>query len=126
MIIEPRIEFIYPGSLFSEESSAVIDHRDPARVKIEDGAFAFRFYDLKTLAGTLEDGSPISKSERINISKTYYPGGEVFTADDVARLEPKEDYRILLSNMRGNGYGLVVRTRRGNFQPFDEKNDSLV
>lgn len=126
MLIEPRIEFIYPGSLMSEEQSSAIDHRDPALIKVVDGAFAFRFYDLKTLAGTLEDGSPVSKSERINISKTYYPGGELFTAEDVERLEPKKQYQILLSNMRGNDYKQVVRTRRGNFQPFDEKNDAVI
>ncbi len=34
--------------------------------------------------------------------------------------------KILISNMEGNGYKYVVKTIRGNFQPFEKKDKILV
>ena len=50
-----------------------------------------------------------------NYSGTYY-FGRVMTVSDVRKEVPNSD--ILISNMGGNGWKKVIRTRRGNFQPF--------
>ena len=47
----------------------------------------------------------------------FYFGGDVLTYDAVGRLFPQE--RILLDNMRSNGWWVVVKSQRGSFQPLE-------
>lgn len=114
---EQMVEYLYPGSFVSEASSVVCGHNNADQIECPDCAFAFRFFDRVTQTATLEDGRTHDHVERENVGGWYYPGGEVLTVEDVEALDG--DHRILLSNMRCNGWDKVVRSRLGNFQPFD-------
>ena len=115
--LEHYVEFIYPGSLVNETSSEKITHRDPDKVKVPNGSFAFRFYDLNvTYAGTERlTGDPK------NHSGLYYINGKVYTEEEIKRDFPEET--ILISN--ASRYKKMVKTRRGTFQPF-EKEDFVI
>lgn len=114
---EQMVEYSYPGTFVSATSSEVCGHNNADQIECPDGAFAFRFFDRVTQTATLEDGRTQDHVERENVGGWYYPGGEVLTVDDVESLDG--DHRILLSNMRCNGWDRVVRSRRGNFQPLE-------
>lgn len=120
------VEIMYPGTLFSEsEIKEVNSGRDPYAVAHEHkNAFGFRFFDQERTQVKVGSKTQVVSGERKNDSKFYYPGGQTFTVEEVKRL--KGDHEILISNMEGNGYKKVVRTRRGNFQPFDSKTDEII
>ena len=112
------IEFVYPGTLFNETSTKEVKSRDTARVNVPDGAFGFKFFDI--LEATVEaDGKSVKlTSARINESPMFYYGGRIYTRAEAAREIPNN--RTLLSNMDGNGWDRVIKTRAGDFQPFEE------
>lgn len=124
MKVETKIEFFFPGSFFSESSVEPISHRDPHKVIFPNGAFAFRFFDVETQVATLEDGTTFNHPRKINESPTYYPGGQALTAADVRALPG--DHEILLANMEANKWSKVIRTRLGNYQPFEAKTSVLI
>lgn len=119
MTIEHWAEYWHPGSLFAEDSHKQLRSRSTveALAKMPNSAFAFRLYDVRVLTGTLEDGSSTEKRTTENESKTYYPGGAVYDVEGIRSLDG--DHRILISNMEGNDWPVVVKTRLGNFQPFE-------
>ena len=108
------VEFFFPGVMFDESSVKEVTNRDTKGVNVPNGAFGFRFFDVKT---TEEDGVKM-ESDRLNESPMYYYGGRVMTLADVRREMP--DSHTLISNMRGNGYKRVIRCRTGNFKPFQK------
>jgi hypothetical protein len=119
------VEVMYPGILFSESSVEEVDYRDPYAVaKKYKNAFGFRFFDQERTEVKVGSKKQTVSGERKNESKFYYPDGETYTVADVKKL--KGDHSILISNMEGNGYKKVVRTRMGNFQPFDSKTDEII
>jgi len=117
------IEFVYPGYILNETSTKEVKSRDTAKVKVPDGAFGFKFFDI--LEATVEaDGKPVKlTSARINESPMYYYGGRIYTRAEVAREVPNN--QILLANMDSKGWDKVIKTRARNFQPF-EKTDVFV
>lgn len=89
---------------------------------VPDYAYAFRFFD-KPETPDLGPNFVVS-AKRQNESGLYYINASVWTQDDVATYLP--DHDILLSNMRGNDWKYVVKTRTGSFQPFDPSKDMIV
>jgi hypothetical protein len=122
------VELIYHSLIFSETSVEEVTSRDPQAV-IENGnhkkAFGFRFFDQSRKEVELDGKTTIVHGEKRNISPWYYPGGQIFTLEDVKNLTPKKDYAILISNMEGNGYASVCKTRHGGFVPV-EKEDVVL
>lgn len=117
------IEFVYPGIFFNESSTKQVQSRDTTRVEVPDGAFGFRFFDI--LEATVKANGKAVKltSARVNESPMHYYGGRIYTRAEVVREVPNN--RKLLSNMDGNGWDKVIKTRTGNFQPF-EKTDVFI
>lgn len=114
------VEYLSPGSFVSEESAVPVTGRDPARIAREAPAsvFAFRFYDIATTTVTVSGKQVETKSGAINATARYYIDAEKLTAADVEALPG--DHKILLSNMRGNGWDPILRCRTGNFQPLED------
>jgi hypothetical protein len=123
-VIETRhhVRFLYPGSFFPEESGAtrIAESTTEAVLAVSpDGRwFAAEIVTAEYERFASDDGAERwlptptkSKKKRIII-------GQKMTSADVAAMPG--DRRILLSNMRGNGWDPVVRTRCGNFQPIED------
>lgn len=122
MTTKHYVEFFYSGIITADTSCRPSDHRDPARVSLPDGAYAFHFFDREE---TELDGETL-RGERKNVSPTYYPGGTVKTLAEIEALHDPRD-RILLSNMRGNDWPAVVYTRFGNWpQPYREGREVVL
>lgn len=115
------VTFLYPGILFPEESTYEVETRDPAKLDIPKGAYAFTFHDqeVTTFEGETLTGKPKNHSARYYIADNAC----VYTLEEVKNLFP--DKRILISNMEGNGYKRVIRCNKGNFQPFED-DDVLI
>lgn len=112
------VEFLFPGSFVSESSCKEVSNRDKPK-RIPKGAFAYSFYDReKTIVGEEEFWG-----DRKNRSGTFYPEAEIFNLKQIKENFP--DSTILISNMECNKWKHIVKTRRGNFQPF-EKEDRVV
>lgn len=113
------VEFLYPGSFFNESSAREVETRDPSAVQTPREAFGYKFFDRQEYVA--QDGEVLVGEPR-NRSGTHY-FGRLMSLADVKREVPDSD--ILQSNMKSNGWKKVVRTRHGNFQPF-EKGDLVV
>ena len=112
------VTFYSPGTLFSEitrKEIAIWDIQDAVEIsktiKERYGAspYAFRFEN---------------EEEK---SKMYYISGKIKTLREIEEENNKEN-RILISNMRSNGWGKVVYTFTPYkaVHPFDEENDILL
>ena len=117
------IEFLYPGSFFSESSTQEVKTRDVSKVKVPKNAFGFKFFDILSVVVDTDGKKVKLTSERINVSPKHYYGGKLYTVAELKREFPNE--RILISNIEGNGYPKAIRCRTGNWQPF-EKTDVFV
>lgn len=119
------VEVLYPGILFSETEITEVDNRDPDAIAQKyKNAFGLRFFDQERTEVKIGSKQQTVSGERKNESKLYYPNAQTFTVADVKKLPG--DHTILISNMECNGYKKVVRTRVGNFQPFDPETDELL
>lgn len=98
----------------SERSQRVVENELLCEVTLPGSAYAF-YFTRRTRAET-DKGEVMFGAEREK-SVTYYPDGESVTKEDVAKLP---DCRILLRNMECNNWDRVVRSRLGNYQPFNE------
>lgn len=114
---------LYPGIFFAEDDRPIeipdADPRTALSAIDDDGLWFALLVKIATQKRWMDgDGNeiwqPVGELSRYRI---YI--GEELTAADIERLNDGHDYSILLSNMRGNDWGRVVRTRRGNFQPVD-------
>ena len=111
------VELIFHSIIFSESSVEEVNSgRDPYAVATKHkNAFGFRFFDQSRKEVELDGKTSTVHGEKRNLSPWYYPGGQIFTLADVKKLTPKKDYEILISNMEGNGYSHVCKTRHGGF-----------
>ena len=116
-MLKHYVTFLYPGIFLSEESSKEVKSRDE-KFEVPKTCFAYYFWDREEQ----EIRGEILKGEAKNKSGLFY-FGELMTVKDVEEKLPKE--RVLLSNMRSNNWDKIVRTRRGNFQPFN-KGDKIL
>jgi hypothetical protein len=117
LVRETYVEFLYPGIMFSKNSTQKVKSRDISAIKIPDGAFALRFYDV-TFNEVKIDGK-ILRDKPKNSKKTgwQYLGGEVLSLADVKKKMP--DAKILISNMEGN------KIKFGQCMPM-EKGDCVI
>lgn len=124
--IKHFITYRYPGLIVGESSTEEIGHRVASDVEPPEGAFAFQFFDKIYVSATDDEGNKFERlvEDGANRSKSYYPGGEVFTVEQVKEWEG--DWKILISNMEINKMPKVVRTRRGNVQSFDPERQELL
>lgn len=114
------VEFLYAGSFTADYRTEEVGHADPALIEVPDGAYAFRFFDIREI----DDGGTVLRSDRLNKSMTFYPDGVLATVEQ-AREMPNS--QILVSNMEGNGWPAVVFSRYGNFpQPFNPAKDLII
>lgn len=120
------VTYYFPGTFFSEESGRPVGSRDPrqAAVNAPETAFAFTFHDVATTTAEV-DGQEVKLASRApNQSGRFYIDAEKLTADDVAAMG--DDGRILLSNMRGNNWPVMLRCRTGNYQPLTEADQVIT
>ena len=117
------IEFLYPGSFFSESSTQEGTTRDVSKVKVPKNAFGFEFFDILSAVVDADGKKARITSKRINVSPMHYYGGKLYTVAELKRKFPNE--RILISNIEDNGHRKAIRCRTGNWQPF-EKTDVFV
>lgn len=106
------VEIYYPGSFFPETTIKEVESRKP--IEMPKGAYAFKFFDRTEVETT--EGERLT-GDRKNESGMYY-AGEVFTLAQVKDKFPEADK--LIFNMECNKWDKVIRTVRGNFQPFTE------
>ena len=113
-MLKQYIEFFYPGSFVSESSTQEVADRTPP-AELPKGAYGYRFFARSEVT---QDGETLRGQPKDHSSMTYY--GEAMTLEEVKALTPSSDYRILVSNMKCNGWGRVVRTIRGQFMPLND------
>lgn len=114
------VEFLLPGLIIGETRTedAGIEKPDPAGVRFPEDAYAFRIWSRVEVP----NGDDVLKGKRQNEGPLYYhPGSTVTTLEQLEA--PDCGYnvgRILLSNMRNNGWPAVIWTRWKNWpQPYD-------
>jgi uncharacterized protein (UPF0128 family) len=112
------VEFLYPGSFFSESSAKEVKTRDVSKLKVPKNAFGFKFFDILSVVVDADGKKVKLTSEQINVSPMHYYGGKIYTVAELKREFPNND--ILISNIEGNGYKKAIRCRTGNWQPFEE------
>lgn len=125
MKTETFMEMIFPGPFFSNSEIVKVASR---HATIPDPkAFGFRFFERTTYKAMREDGKEITtEGPDENYSAwTYF--GDIWTIEHVALLcaqDPKR-WDILHSNMRGNGWNRIVRTKYGQSIPLEEEDKVL-
>lgn len=114
--------YYYPGSFFAEDRTKdLLDATLAAAIdaRPDDRWFAVEVKRQPVKVFRSEDGEQrvLSDGQAVKVGKWYV--GEEFTAEEIEDLDDGQDHTILLSNMRGNGWATVVRTRVGNWQPVE-------
>lgn len=117
---------MYFGIIYSESEVREVKERNPQKIKagLSKGAFAFYFYDQVSKVVTVDGEQQTVFGQRKNISGVYYPDA-VGTYDLKGIKKLLGNNSVLIDSMRANGWGLVVKTKLGNLQPFLE-NDRLI
>lgn len=108
------VNFMSPGSFMAETTTKEIDSWDVNKAieiseNIEEryGAKPYGFYFT-----TRERKDTDFDSKQVAESGMYYLGGKVRTIAEV-EAENNPNDKILLSNMRSNGYNRVISTTKG-------------
>lgn len=112
-MLKHYVEFSFPVAFFSEYEIQEVAERNPKLITVPEGAFAYRFFDRTE--GVVDGETILGKSK--NYSPITYFGTE-YTLEEVKAQFP--ECTTLISNMEGNGWNRVVKTRRGNWQPLEE------
>jgi hypothetical protein len=118
-MIKHYVEFLYPGILVSETSSREVKKREQPR-QIPRNCFGYRFFDRRE---AVVDGEKLVGKPHKFSGNFYF--GEAMTLADVKKLQPRDNYKILIGNMESNGYKRVVKTEFGQFMPI-EKGDKVL
>lgn len=109
-MIKHFVTFLSPGTLFAENTTKPIESWDVyvAFKMSEDileryGATPYGFYFT-----TRERGEDDFDSREVKRSPTYFLGGEILTLEQIVEMDDPSN-RILISNMRANGWSRVVK-----------------
>ena len=124
-VTKTYVEFLYPGALFVEEEVKEVNDRDVKKILkiMPKGAFCFRIYDQTSKETKVDGETRTVFGKEKNKTGKYYPGGRSYNLAEIKKMG--KDYSILASNMECNDWPIVVRSRAGNFQPF-EKGDIIL
>lgn len=122
--VTTHVEYYYPGVFFAEKSSKQVENRNPQEVELTDYCYAFQFYDLEIITVKLENGKVLENKAIKNKSHLFYPNATVLTLEDVENMSG--DHFTLIANMRCNRWKKVVKTRVGNYQPYNEETDEVI
>lgn len=110
-MIKHYVEYTYAGSFFSENSTEEIVSRNQ-KITLPCGAYAYRIFDREEVSF----GGETLKGSQKNFGPRHVKG-DVY---DIARVENEvTDNRILLANMRGNGWDRVVKCAQGFIPMYD-------
>jgi hypothetical protein len=106
------VTFYSPGTFVAEDTTRPIEQWDVDAAVAMARDITERYgatpYGFRFTTRSREDADLDSKTTAT--SNMYYLGGEIETVEQVeARADPAE--RILLANMKGNGYGRIVVNR---------------
>jgi len=106
------VRFFFPGVFMPEETVQEVSDCDPKNVTAPERCFAFEFFERTygEVAGEVLKGDVRNKSGR------YYVAGMRYALADLEREFPTE--RVLISNMKNNGWPELVRCNTGNWQPL--------
>lgn len=119
------VRVFYPGVLFAEDDTFKVGRRSPQRIARKyKNCFSFYFFDRIEKPTKVGGQKKVVTTSELNKSPHYFPNGELFTVEKLKKLTG--DYKILISNMEINNWPVVVKTRCGNFQPFEKKDKILV
>jgi len=110
---------MYAGVFMSESSEEEVKERDHTIIDAPKDCFGYRFFSREEA----EDHGEILKGKNKDYSGFYY-FGTVMTKEQVEKHVDNPD--TLLSNMRINNWDRVVKTRLGNFQPFNRDKDVIL
>ena len=112
------ITFYYPGFFFSETATYEVANEEKAIKKANADKYWFR-YELSRREDIV-DGKKTYEGEE-EVYKTVVFAKEICTLEDIERMDKEgKDIGNLLINMKVNHYKKVVKTRRGNWQPWEE------
>ena len=121
-MLKHYVQYFSPGSFVSETSDKEIPSRSLDHVlpmKKNSYSYGFLFFDREE---TKINGE-VLKGKKKNYSSTHYIGGRKMNATEV-KAEVKNN-ATLLSNMKINEWKYVVKTKFGQFMPF-EKGDIMI
>lgn len=77
---------IWYGPVFDAIYDCPVDSRDPEAYELDEGADCFRIYDRLELEWEHEGETVTLRSEQVNFSPLYVPGGRVVTGAERAPL----------------------------------------
>ena len=117
-ILKHFVVFMYRGSFVSETEEKEIKSREEISLPLH--AYCYYFFDREDVV----DGKEIFVGKKINETGCFYPNGELYTLAKVKKEMPQE--HILISNMECNKWDAVVKSRKGNFIPFNKKVDKII
>ena len=118
-ITRTYVKFYFGGGMVSETYVMEVNTRDPKLVDMPSGSYAFMFYDREFIV----DGEDEFKGRVKNKSPDYYPKGTIYNQDEVKKLR---NHTILLNNMRINRWDRVIKSRYGNFEPYEEGETVII
>lgn len=107
------VAFHYPGVFRAEESHEEVGHKNPDLITPPKNCFAFSFFDRTE---TTTNNGEVLRGNPKNHSDKFYVGGKTMTLAEVKSFLP--DQKILIENMESNNWNKVIKTRFGNFLPF--------
>ncbi len=109
------VEYSFPGSFFSNYETKEMEHCSVlAEEKAPDGSYAFKFFTVEES----EDGS--LTGHRKPVGGIYYlSGARTYTLPELKASFPNEE--ILIGNMECNNWKKLVKTKLGNYQPFNKE-----
>ncbi len=122
------VTFYSPGTFVSEENVVAIDSWNVNEAIAMARTILQRYnatpYGFKFTTRSRKDDELDSKTT--DHSPIYYLGGTIETVEEIeARNDPKE--RILLSNMKNNGYDkVIVNTNSWKFTGFLREDDIVL
>jgi hypothetical protein len=119
-------ETLFPGLLYMEKEEAVVPDRSPP-LDERCAVVGYRFVERDRFDTLREDGKTVTTHEPVGKPGPWTYIGERLSLAKVQAMqaEDPERWRILRSNMEGNGYEAVVRTRHGQCLPL-EADDVVV
>lgn len=115
--IKRWVRFWMPGAFFGESRDVDLPiYTEPSAVKWPDDAYAFTLHERTEIVD--DDGARyLGKPQQLG-PMFFHPDSQVMTLAEV-ELDPRAT-KILLDNMRVNGWDRIVWSRWGNWpQQFD-------